>query len=366
MEVLEATAGGTRRHLRDLVHHLDRQRFDLTLVVSTLRDPDFHRDIALFHMEGVRVEILQMNRHITVGGDIRAVVEMSNLFRQYKPDVIHAHSSKAGMVARLAARRSGRIPVVYTPHALAFLSDSIFRKLYLALERRVAGYTRCLIAVSKEECDLAMDKRYGLAMDPKRVKLIPNGVDTGTLRPIDKRERQMVGFVGRLCRQKGPDFFLTVARNLYNSDKTLCFRMVGSGPWERWVMAKAARLGLSNCMEIKNVRDEVEAFDELAEMSLLLLPSRWEGLPYSLLEAMSVGVPTVAMAAGGIGDVIESGRSGFLCDIGDVHGMALQAQAVLRQAALSEQIRVAAHKRLAEFSLQKMVAETAKVYEEIA
>lgn len=366
MEVLEATAGGTRRHLRDLVQALDRRRFRLTVVVSVARDPDFSRDLDLFRKMGVTVELLPMIRQIAPLADVTAVARLTRLLRRRRPDIVHAHSSKAGMVARLAARRAGRIPVVYTPHAFAFLSDHSLRSLYLVCERWAARWTDRLIAVSREEHELACASRHGLALPRACVQLIPNGIASGDLPPPRSSTPPVVGFVGRLCRQKGPDFFLTVASRLHAAYPDAQFRMVGEGPWLPWVERQIERLGLGHCLTLRTARDDVAVGAELAELDLLVMPSRWEGLPYTLLEAMAAGVPVVAMAAGGIADVVEDGVSGMLSPVGDLDGLTLRMQLLLTDTALAQRLRIGAHQRLAQFTLRGMVDATAAVYEELA
>ncbi len=367
MEVLEATAGGTRRHLRDLVLALDRRRFRVTVVASPARDPDFARDIDLFRMAGVAVEVLPMKRRIAPLADAAAVARLIRLMRRARPGIVHAHSSKAGMVARLAARRAGGIPLVYTPHAFAFLCDPPLRGLYLACERWAARRTDRLIAVSREELELACDPRRGLALPAARVRLIPNGIaPAGTPRPPRPPAPPVVGFVGRLCRQKGPDFFLAAARRLHAASPGTRFRMVGDGPWRAWVERRIGRTGLSNCLAWRSVRDEIAVADELAGLDAVVLPSRWEGLPYTLLETMAAGVPLAAMASGGIADVVEDGVSGLLCPVGDVDGLASRTLALLTDAALAQRLRAGAFKRLERYTLRGMVDATAAVYEDLA
>lgn len=366
VEVLEATAGGTRRHLRDLVRQLDHRRFRVTVVAALARDPDFQRDIDLYRMKGVAVEILTMKRRIAPLADGVALIRLTRLLRRLHPDIVHAHSSKAGMLARLAAQCAGGVPTVFTPHAFAFLADTSLRGLYLACERWAARRTSRVIAVSREEFDRACAGRHGLGMPAAHVRLIPNGIEKTALPPLTRQPPPLVGFVGRMCRQKGPDLFVAVARILHAARPDVRFMMVGDGPWRTWVEEHLRRWNLSDCVTLRTARDEIEVGKYIAEMDALVMPSRWEGLPYTLLEAMSLGVPVAAMAVGGIADVIEDGISGVLCQPGDVHGLALRALALITDHPLTERLRTHAHQRLGCYTMQGMVTATAALYSELA
>ncbi len=366
VEVLEATAGGTRRHLRDLVLGLDRSRFRLTVIASLARDADFGRDIDLFRMAGVAVHLLPMKRRIAPLADAVALVRLIRLVRRLRPDIIHAHSSKAGLLARLAARTAGGVPTVYTPHAFAFLSDSPWRGLYLACERWAARRTGRLIAVSREERDWACDGVRGLGLPVDRVRLIPNGIEAGGMQPMTDQTHPLIGFVGRMCRQKGPDLFLAVARRIHAARPDVRFLMVGDGPWLGWVEGRLRRTGLDACVLLRTARDEIEVAEHLLDLDALVMPSRWEGLPYTLLEAMASGVPVVATAVGGIADVLETEGAGLLCLFGDVEGLAVRALAVVNDRELAGRIRAGARVRMEGYTLRQMVERIAAVYEDLA
>ncbi len=366
VEVLEATAGGTRRHMRDLVHGLARRGFRLTVIASAGRDPDFIHDIDLFRMEGVAVHLLPMKRRIAPIADTVALVRLTRLLRRLRPDIVHAHSSKAGFLARVAVRCAGGVPTVYTPHCFAFLSDSPLRGLYRACERWAARWTGRLIAMSREECAWAHDGARGLRMPTDRVRLIPNGIEVGEWVPRRERTQPVIGFVGRMCRQKGPDFFLAVARRIRQARPDMHFLMLGDGPWRGWVEGRLMRTGMDDCVTVRTARDEIAVAEHLMEMDVLVLPSRWEGLPYTLLEAMAAGVPVAAMAGGGVSDVIEDGISGLLCAVGDVEGLAVRALALVNDRELAGRIRAGARARMADYTLRQMVERIATVYEELA
>ncbi|HQA38957.1 MAG TPA: glycosyltransferase, partial [Kiritimatiellia bacterium] len=174
LQVLEATEGGTRRHLRDLVGALDPAAFRCVLAVSCRRDPDFQSDLAAWRARGLEVTELAMRRGVSPFADLAALTGLVRCVRRVRPDLIHAHSAKAGALAR-AAGALCRVPVVYTPHAFPFLmmeGGPRRRAFYRRVERLARRGTATVIAVSREEEAAALALGYAR----ERVALIPNGV----------------------------------------------------------------------------------------------------------------------------------------------------------------------------------------------
>jgi glycosyltransferase involved in cell wall biosynthesis len=117
---------------------------------------------------------------------------------------------------------------------------------------------------------------------------------------------------------------------------------------------------------LRTARDEIEVAEHLLDLAALVMPSRWEGLPYTLLEAMASGVPVVATAVGGIADVLETEGAGLLCPFGDVGGLAVRALALVNDRELAGRIRAGARVRMEGYKLRQMVERIAAVYEDLA
>ena len=120
VQVLEATIGGTRRHVNDLLFGLDQDRFDLHAVVSLNREPEYRDDIERLKARGVSVHEIEMLRSITPLSDLRAARRMTALFRGLRPDIVHAHGSKGGVIGRRAAAAAGVAGIVHTAHVYPF------------------------------------------------------------------------------------------------------------------------------------------------------------------------------------------------------------------------------------------------------
>ncbi|MGH7896655.1 MAG: glycosyltransferase, partial [Candidatus Binatia bacterium] len=175
--VLEASIGGARTHLRQLVENLDRRRFAPAVACAARRDPYFQLDLSRFRARGVPVHDVPMRREIHPLADPIALVRLCRLIRRGRFGIVHTHSSKAGALGRVAAKLCSRAKIVHTPHTFAFTHDADFgpsrRSLFLLLERGLGRLTDRLIAVSSEEQALALRHRIA---PPSRIALQFNGV----------------------------------------------------------------------------------------------------------------------------------------------------------------------------------------------
>ena len=371
VEILEASTGGTRRHLCDLVDALDRERFSVTVICSTERDEAFLTDVTHWRATGTCVHIVRMQRRISPLTDLPALVAITRHLRTIRPDIVHTHSSKAGFLGRLAAGIA-RVPcVIHTPHVFPFLMqvDGLRRAAYFALERVAAPLTDHLIYVCEKE--KYASERWGPAPHvPSTV--IHNGISADAYsQPSDvaalrrelgiESEAINIGVVGRFSPQKGHrDLVLAVNRLATRRDLRLL--MFGSGPLRRAIAELVHRRGLdSSCHFFEPRRDMDRVY---ALLDVCVLPSRWEGLPYALLEAMAAGRAVIATDVGGMGEVIEDGRTGLLIPPGDPHALADAITRLADDPELRLQLgRQAAEAVRQRFDRAEMVAAVERLYE---
>ena len=347
--VLEATIGGTRRHLRDLALELRERGFVVHVAYSALRDPDFVRDIGLFRSHGIGLSEIPMRRGPSPFRDIAAALRLRRVIRKFKPDVIHLHSTKAGLVGRIAAIGSG-IRVIYTPHCFAFEMESRLRPLYRLAERLLAPLTDGLIAVCKSEADAARSIGYA----DGRIHVVYNGVEPSpTLR---NAKTNGIAFIGRNCRQKGIDTLL-----------------------DAWLMLKKVVPDASLTI-MSDLDDEMrEAFTDagavvrdfgtaedaaalLADSAILAMPSRWDAFPYLLLEAMSCGLAVVASDVGGVGECVRDRENGLLVEPDNARELAMALQELLVSDTLRQRLAAAAPASVGQFGLARMIDQTAAIY----
>lgn len=364
VHILEATTGGTRRHLWDIVNGLNPSRFRQSVIASPLRDPGFLDDAAAMRKLGVDVHLVPMRRSPVPWADATAAARVVRLLRELRPDVVHTHSSKAGMLGRWAAHRVGVPCLVHTPHVFAFEMRMLkpLALLIVALERMAARWTDVLVCVSEAEARSA--RRLGRAAP--RVRVIRNGVPdpAGEAPALPLSEPLRVTLVGRLCVQKGQD---TLARMLL-SHPALARRctvdLVGIRPGAP-LPAAVRTAAASGLCHLRPPLDPSAVPAYLETVDVVVMPSRWEGLPYTLLEAMAAGRCVVASAVGGVPEVVQDGVNGRLVPPDDPAALGTALLALLDDPGASRRGAIAARETVArEFRLDRMLEGLASVYEE--
>jgi glycosyltransferase involved in cell wall biosynthesis len=375
---MEATIGGTKRHLLELARGLRASGYDVEVACPRVRleafgDVSFWDDLLA---AGVPVHALPMERRPLTPANVRAMRGLAALLRRGRYDVVHAHSSIAGAVARPAARLAGRPRprTVYTPHGFAFLSPggATRRSLFLAAERLLGRLTDRLIAVSDTEAAEAVS--YGV-VPRERVVTVPNGVDlppppaAACRAAVRHREgwngTRIVGTVSRMTPQKDPGTWLAVAARVAAVRPDVRFVWIWGGEQEAEVRRRAAALGLGDRLAFPGYRPD--ARELVGAFDVFLLTSRFEGLPYTAIEALGAGTPVVATDVVGTRDVVRHGETGLLGPAGDVAALAGQVTRLLDDPPLATRLAAAGREDVRRrFSLQAMVAQTAAVYEAVA
>jgi glycosyltransferase involved in cell wall biosynthesis len=371
--VIEATTGGTRRHVADLVTHLERERFDVSLLCATRRDPGFRNDIKRMREAGVTVHEVDMRRSIDPLHDMAAYRALHEHFSRAKFDVVHTHSSKAGALGRMAAAKAGIGAAVHTPHVFPFQMEqpAIARTMYTAIERRLSRQCRAIICVSRAEQDTAR----ALDLCPvEKLRYIPNGIQVAA-EPADvpaalrdglgiASDRKLIGMVGRISRQKGTDLLVEAAPAIRAAHADAEFVIVGDGPGMPALRQQIETANLVSVFHLVGPREDAERFYPLFDV--LALPSRWEGLPYTLLESMAAGLPVVASSVGGNAEVLADNENGLLVPPGSPERLSEAVGRVLDDSQLAETLGRAARERVrSEYSLDAMMRKTTELYEEL-
>jgi len=352
--VLEATEGGTRRHLDLLVSYLSRTMFDLTVVCSTLRDPSIRADLEKYRAAGVEVRIVPMTRSIRPVGDLCNLWRLFRLIRREQFDIVHTHSSKAGILGRIAAKCAGGAIVLHTPHVFAFqqVQSPILRTLYILLERLVAKVTDAIVCVSESEREEALLQRI---ISPKRLFVVPNSISwvpqRTDCRGAAVRARldipdgvAIVGTVANYRKQKGLEDFIDAAAIICERHPEIVFLMIGSGVLGPALKRRIAARGIQS--NFRMCASDSSIWDYYACMDVFVLASKWEGMPYALLEAMAIARAVVVTAVGGCKDILEQGKNGFLVPVSRPGMLAEAVCLLLEKAALRQRIGEAAAKTI--------------------
>lgn len=374
LQVIEATIGGARRHVVDVCGGLAARGVRTTLVCSALREPAMRRDMQDLASRGVEVRELAMVRAIRPHVDLAHLLALRTALRELRPDIVHTHSSKAGVLGRSASRSTGVGARVHTPHTFAFLFGAMFgsgsRSLFRTVERALAGSTDRFVAVSRDEAQTFESAGF---IPREKVRVVPNGVDARRFAEAAPLEREALGVprgakcvavVGLLNIAKGQDLAIRALAAAELADVHLL--VVGHGELAARYAQVAREAGVSARTHFLGWRDDTPRI--LRTVDALVLPSRWEGMPYIVLEAMAAGCPVVATRVDGARSVLGEARCGELCEVGSVESLAAGIQRVLAldepaRRALGERGRRAVEQQ---YSVDHMVEGLLAVYRELA
>lgn len=352
--VVEAMGGGVFTYIVNLANRLVGE-YDVYLAYAVRRQtPEDYRDY--FDPRVHLIKVKGFVRQISPREDLRALLELRRIGREVRPNIIHLHSSKAGVLGRLAYWRAG-VPLFYTPHGYSFLMQKASapkRAFYRLLELLMARVRCTTIACSKGELEETLPLT-------KRALLVNNGIDPEEIdgylsqaadgRSDDPRARRpfTVFTIGRVCDQKNPELFNQIALALPD----VRFLWVGDGELRDALSAPN--------VEVSGWVDRQEALAIASQADCFLLPSLWEGLPISLLEAMYLGKPCVVSNVIGNRDVIRDGENGYVCD--GLEGYVRAIRELAKPEVAEPLCRVAHQEVLSEYNVAVMARSYAKIYE---
>jgi glycosyltransferase involved in cell wall biosynthesis len=330
-----AEVGGAQTYVASLLPAF-AEHFDVTVAAhgpGPLHEAARRADVRF-------VELRQVRRRLNPWRDLLGFLELFRLLRRARPAILHAHSSKAGVLGRLAAF-AARVPIrIFTVHGWAFNAhQGLASAFYRWADRVVARITTVTVCVSEQ------DRIAGIAAETCRAErtiVIRSGVEVKAApAALAGGKTPKVVSVGRL---QAPKDFGTLARALAKL-KAGSFQavLVGDGPDRPALENELRRLGLSNVVELAGERDDVPEL--LAGADVFVLSSRSEGLPLSILEAMAVGLPVVASAVGGVPELVVDGTTGLLVRPGDPGELAEALAHVLADAGLRRRLGCAGHER---------------------
>lgn len=320
-------AGGVDRYIRMLLKYLDKDKFENVLVCSQ----DFHKE----DYNGLvdYFEQIEMTRAIGAS-DLKATKAVRKLIKKYNPDIVYAHSSKAGAIARIA-NIGLKNYCIYNPHGWAFNMRCSARKkaIYTVIEKIASPFCDKIICISDAEKRSALEKK--ICRDDK-LQVIFNGVDIdayengvhGAVKREDLNipdDAFVVGMVGRMSPQKAPDVFAKMAKQVKDEVPNAHFIIVGNGNQEAEIKKYAEDNGFSDRLHITGWVDNPMSYVELFDVACLL--SRWEGFGLALPEYMMAGKPIVASRVDAIPNIIQNGENGLLVEVDDAVSA---SEAVLR------------------------------------
>lgn len=372
--ITRLTIGGDTNVVLDLADHLNHHpNFEVTLAVGPV--PDCEIDLThLAYQRGIPTRIIpDLINAINPAANLRAVQTVRALILEGKYDVVHTHSSVAGVVGRIAAA-STRVPViVHHVHGWGLREDMSFtmRSLYLTLERLCAPLTSRLIAVSMSNIQKGLD--YHIC-GRKKFELIYNGIDlekfSHTCSPDETRsilaglglnpDYKTVGMIGRLDKQKNPLDFIRAAAIVVKEYPLVQFVIAGEGSLRPDCEALIQELGLQGRFYLLGFRKDIHCI--LPALTFTALSSLWEGLPVVFQEAMSAGKAIVANSVDGATDVVIDGETGFLVTPHRPDEMADRILRLLQNDTLCQAFGQLAQQHARRFSCDQMIEKIETLY----
>jgi L-malate glycosyltransferase len=293
---------------------------------------------------------------------------LRRLYAEAEPDIVHAHGLRASLPARLARVGAPR-RLVYSMHGLHYLHypSALKRAAFQTGERLLRPLADRFVCVS--EADLAAAIAARVVVE-RRAVVIRNGVPAPALpdRAVARAslgldERPAVLSLTRLEPEKGVDVLLATAEHVRAQGIDARFLVAGEGSQRETAEAIVRDKGL-DAVELLGFRSDIGTL--LAAADVFLLTSRWEGLPYTVLEAMAAGLPVIAPAVGGVPEAVEDGVTGFLARPGDVEGFSADVARLCGDADLRASMGAAGRERWAKaFSLDAMLAAFEALYDEL-
>ncbi len=362
--------GGAQEVAMRVVSSLDRRRFRPVLLAGPggLLTEEAHA------LEGVDVRVIpSLVREVSPLQDLRALWELVATFRRLRPKIVHTHSSKAGILGRLAAWLAGVPCILHTIHGYGVTPAQPLwlQHLVIKLEWLVGRVTTHWIAVSQA------DRRQGLEWElfsASKVSVVRPGIDpTPFAARIEQAERDrlraalgvgpdhlLVGTVSCLKPQKSPEDFIRVAALVCQRMPAAKCVLVGDGALRPQIEAMIQAHGLQDRVMLLGWRRDVASL--LKAFDVFVLTSQWEGLPCAILEARASRIPIVATRVGGSAEAIIEGIQGTLCPAGDVKAIAGRVCQILGDERLRADLRNGTQELPEEFTIQETVKQYQSLY----
>jgi glycosyltransferase involved in cell wall biosynthesis len=369
LQVVRPAVGGMRAHVLQLATGLKDRGFDCELACPG--DSDLVHDAL---EANVLVHPVPITGPLDPVRDTLAVIALREIIHERRPSLVHAHGSKAGLIARVAVRLAGGAPTVVTVHNQVLYGgiSPITRRVYIFMERLLARRTARIITVS-EALRAELLEVYGL---PARlVTTVHNGLDLSPFLDLPDRSAARrrygvpasalaFGLAARFAPQKGHDVLLEAALPLLERDERLWLLLAGDGPLLEVARTRARASSARDRVLFPGFETDVPEL--LAALDIYASAAIAEGLGIATIEAMAAGLPVVSTNVGGTPEVVEDGVTGLLVSPGKPVPFSDALVRLLRDPAARRAMGEAGRARaIAEFGEERMLDRTAQIYREV-
>lgn len=360
--ITQAEMGGAQKNLLLLVSSL-KGKYDFTVYSS-----GGGKLVDALKVEGIKhVEVPSLVREINPKADYKAYRFLKREFKQEKYDIVHCHSSKAGILGRIAAWTTGVDNIIYTAHGFVFNEpmSAVKKAIYVAAEWFCARISHYLICVSP--LDLSCTKRYHINSKKNRV-YIPNGIDftkelthKSTIRKeLNIPEKLFLyGSVANFYETKGHRYLIDAYKKLSLEKDDIGLILVGDG------RLRGEMEELSKTLDhvyFTGYREDAESI--IQAMDIFVLSSVKEGFPFVLLEAISKKIPIITTKVGAVPEILEHGKDGVIVPVKDEDALKVAMSDAYENREKYIKMATDAYKYCSrEYSLKNMVDKTSKIYD---
>lgn len=376
--------GGSAQNTSLTLSGLKQKGFQPILVTGLSLESEMKREEIEAHEEDIRrldsesvrfIQCPSLVRRINIIKDLKAFFAMWKILKKVKPSIVHTHSSKAGLLGRIAAKITGIPIIVHTPHGHVFFGyfGPLKTKVFIILEKLASRITDKIIALTNREKEDHI--KFNIAPEEKFL-VIHSGIELNEFKEITLDEKlkfkrelgipensSIIGTVGRLVPVKGPEYLLEAARIIIAKYPDIYIIFTGDGPLLQSLERKAQEMAINKNIGFLGWRNDIAKI--IAIYDVFALPSLNEGMGRVLVEAMALGKPIVASDVGGIPDLVTHGENGFLVSPREPEQLAKYIQILLEDRDRREKMGQAGREIVRNFSNEKMIEKIVALYKEL-
>ena len=362
--------GGASIGTLHLAEKLDPKIFDCTIIHGFQSENEGR----LFHKNTRKtvkyISLSEMVREINLIKDFQTFLKLVRIIKKHRYDIVHTHGSKAGVIGRIAAAVA-RVPaILYTVHGWGLKAGNFFtRTIFRFIEKVVASFTTVLLFQTTSDMEEAGKYNIGTR---NQYYLIGNGVYLTPFLFYNKQKskkirsalispkKHVVGTIGRVSAQKNPRGFIEIVQKVLEKQSDILFLFVGGGELLREMQQTLNDLGLSSNIIFTGVRTDVPEL--LANFDVFILPSLWEGMPRSVIEAMAMAKPVIVYDIRGIDEIIVDGENGFIVSVNDTSAFADRILYLLNNPVKTKVMGYNGFLKAKEFDYENVIERVGQIY----
>lgn len=364
--------GGAMKVVLSTVEKLNKEKFIAFIITGgkCISDEDLSSEIK---NKGVDLILIpELVRNIRPLKDFIAFIKLYYFIKKLRPDIVHTHTLKAGILARPAAKLAGVPIIIHTPHG------SIFKPLYInritifcliIIKRFISRLSNRIITICEDEEDDYLSLRIA---EKKKFIRISNGIDLNEFTNIKVQPQEIkkelgipysakvIGNVSRLSKEKGHLFLLKAFQSINNVYPDTVLLLAGEGKLEKTIKQEAVKLGINENLILTGLRKDVPEI--LSIIDVFAHPSLCDSFPLAIIEAMAAGKPIVATRTGGTAEIIDDNETGILIEPYDAQSLSNAIISLLGNEMRRKELAQKARIKAQHFDINKIVRQLENLY----